>query len=37
MLCVGKSDFEAINGFREDAFFHEALGLDLKWTPKTGQ
>lgn len=28
MLCVGKSDFEAINGFREDEFFHEALGLE---------
>ena len=28
MLCLGKSDFEAINGFREDAFFHEALGLE---------
>jgi len=27
MLCLGKSDFEAINDFREDAFFHEALGL----------
>ena len=28
LLCLGKSDFEAINGFREDAYFAEALGLD---------
>ena len=34
MLCLGKSDFEAINGFREDEFFHEALGL--KQVPSEG-
>jgi hypothetical protein len=34
MLCLGKSDFEAISGFREDAFFHEALGL--KQVPSEG-
>ena len=28
LLCLGKSDFEAINGFREDEFFATALGLD---------
>jgi hypothetical protein len=28
LLCLGKSDFEAINGFREDAFFAAALDLD---------
>ena len=28
LLCLGKSDFEAISGFREDTFFAEALGLD---------
>ena len=27
MLCVGKSDFEAIEPVREDRFFKEALGL----------
>lgn len=27
LLCLGKSDFEAINGFREDAYFATALGL----------
>jgi hypothetical protein len=27
LLCLGKSDFEAINGFREDAYFAAALGL----------
>lgn len=28
LLCLGKSDFEAITGFREDAFFQAALGLE---------
>ncbi len=28
LLCLGKSDFEAINGFREDAYFIAALGLE---------
>jgi len=28
LLCLGKSDFEAINGFREDDYFTTALGLD---------
>jgi len=28
LLSLGKSDFEAINGFREDEFFATALGLD---------
>jgi hypothetical protein len=28
LLCLGKSDFEAINGFRENEFFATALGLD---------
>jgi hypothetical protein len=27
LQCLGKSDFEAINGFREDAYFAHALGL----------
>jgi len=26
-LCLGKSDFEAISGFRQDRFFQESLGL----------
>jgi hypothetical protein len=33
-LCLGKSDFEAIGGFREDEFFHEARGL--KQVPSEG-
>ena len=28
LLCLGKSDFEAIEGFRADEFFAAALGLD---------
>ena len=28
LLCLGKSDFEAINAFREDAYFAAALGLE---------
>jgi hypothetical protein len=28
LLCLGKSDFEAINGFREDAYFAASLGLE---------
>ena len=28
LLCLGKSDFEAVNGFREDTYFTAALGLD---------
>jgi hypothetical protein len=28
LLCLGKSDFEAITGFREDTFFQAALGLE---------
>jgi hypothetical protein len=27
LLCLGKNDFEAITGFREDVFFQAALGL----------
>ena len=27
LLCLGKSDFEAITAFRGDEFFYEALGL----------
>jgi hypothetical protein len=27
LLCLGKSDFAAIEGFRQDRFFREALGL----------
>ena len=27
LLCLGKSDFEAISNFRQDRFFREALGL----------
>ena len=27
LLCLGKSDFEAIDAFRADAYFHTALGL----------
>jgi hypothetical protein len=27
LLCLGKSDFEAITPFREDAYFAEALNL----------
>jgi len=29
LLCLGKSDFEAITGLRGDDFFAESLGLDL--------
>ncbi|MBP9800403.1 MAG: IS1380 family transposase, partial [Sterolibacterium sp.] len=28
LLCQGKSDFDAIEGFRGDAFFTRALNLD---------
>jgi len=28
LLCLAKSDFEVVNGFREDAYFAEVLGLD---------
>jgi len=28
LLCLGKSDFEAITGLRKDDFFAESLGLD---------
>ncbi|MEY6432518.1 IS1380 family transposase [Thioalkalicoccus limnaeus] len=28
LLCLGKSDFEAILGFREDPYSREAIGLD---------
>lgn len=28
LLCLGKSDFEAIDAFRSDPFFLEALGLE---------
>ena len=28
LLCLGKSDFEAIDAFRADPYFHEALGLE---------
>jgi hypothetical protein len=27
LLCLGKSDFEAISGFRQDRYFRESLGL----------
>jgi hypothetical protein len=27
LVCLGKSDFEAIKGFRQDEYFFEALGL----------
>ena len=27
LLTLGKSDFEAIEAFRQDRFFHEALGM----------
>jgi len=27
LLCLGKSDFEAISGFRQDRFFKESFGL----------
>jgi hypothetical protein len=27
LLCLGKSDFEAIDAFRDDPYFLEALGL----------
>ncbi len=27
LLCLGKSDFEAVNGVRDDTFFAESLGL----------
>jgi hypothetical protein len=27
LLCLGKPDFEAIEAFREDAFFRQALGM----------
>lgn len=28
LLCLGKSDFEAVNGMREDEYFAQSLGLD---------
>jgi hypothetical protein len=31
LLTLGKSDFEAIEAFRQDAFLREALGLS--WVP----
>jgi hypothetical protein len=34
LLCLGKSDFEAINGFREDAYF--AATLCLNQVPSEG-
>jgi hypothetical protein len=27
LLCLGKSDFEAVSGVREDDFFHTAMGI----------
>jgi len=27
LLCLGKSDFDAIENYRQDSFFAEALGL----------
>lgn len=27
LLCLGKSDFEAVSGVREDEFFHTAMGV----------
>jgi hypothetical protein len=27
LLCLGQSDFDAIEGFRDNAFFKRALGL----------
>ena len=34
LLCLGKSDFEAINGFREDPY--SATALDLAQVPSEG-
>ena len=34
LLCLGKSDFAAINGFREDPYF--ATALDLAQVPSEG-
>jgi len=34
LLCLGKSDFEAVNGMREDDYFCESLGL--KQVPSEG-
>ena len=34
LLCLGKPDFEAIEAFREDGFFRQALGL--KKVPSEG-
>ena len=28
LLCLGKSDFEAVSGMREDDFFHTAMGVE---------
>jgi len=28
LLCLGKSDFDAIENYREDRYFREALGID---------
>jgi hypothetical protein len=28
LLCIAKNDFDAIEGFRGDAFFKRALGID---------
>ncbi len=29
LLCLGKNDFDAIENFRDNAFFMHALGLDM--------
>ena len=38
LLCLGKSDFDAIEGFRDNAFFKRALGLsDVPSSPTLRQ
>lgn len=35
LLCIGKSDFEAVGNVREDEFFSEALGIGAVPSPET--
>ena len=35
LMCLGKSDFEAVSNVREDDFFRQALGLERVPSPET--
>ena len=35
LLCLGKSDFEAVSGVREDEFFQTAMGIGAVPSPET--